>query len=519
MGKLRYKQMENRSTVYAKIMATSKVFGVACLLLGGMAEYKAYAQVTTTATESKIMEKELPPYLVGDADVIKDERILELQRQGKLSEAIRLLNMQDSKEARAEVFRLEKLKREFSVTRDEVLAKVQERIPDATMADIERWTADNSIYWMPVDGKIGYFRREPGILTRFNAEAKKRAKPMRGSTDEENNILDHFAEAVKTAKDTGTSVVLPVRFTVKHTVRVKPGSVPAGETVRCWMPYPRADVLQQTDIDLVSMKPEGRISADEDSPQRTAYMEQKAAPDGSAVFELNYKYTFAALVPDLDKPDASLAQRPNSITYATRHINAGNPLDQEYKDLANRIVGKETDATQKARLIWRWLDENIRWCPEMEYVVMTDIASKVRIENRGDCGTQAIMFARLCAAVGVDARWQSGWTTQPGAWNMHDWAEFFAPGVGWCPADPSRGSQNSDDPAVREFLFGHMDAYRMVANSDFNAEFVPAKEHHRSDPVDNQRGEVEWKGGNLYYDAWSYEVDVKSEPIKGSARN
>jgi len=37
------------------------------------------------------------------------------------------------------------------------------------------------------------------------------------------------------------------------------------------------------------------------------------------------------------------------------------------------------------------------------------------------------------------------------------------------------------------------------------------KKHLRSDPVDNQRGEVEWDGGNLYFTDWDYEVTV--EPV------
>jgi hypothetical protein len=46
---------------------------------------------------------------------------------------------------------------------------------------------------------------------------------------------------------------------------------------------------------------------------------------------------------------------------------------------------------------------------------------------------------------------------------------------------------------------------------DWGKQFDPAKEFDRSDPVDNQRGEIEWKGGNLYYDDWSYEVEVTGE--------
>ena len=95
---------------------------------------------------------------------------------------------------------------------------------------------------------------------------------------------------------------------------------------------------------------------------------------------------------------------------------------------------------------------------------------------------------------------------------MHDWAEFYTPQYGWLPADPSVGRRKSADPEVRDFLFGHLDAYRMIANVDCEQQFDPPKKFLRSDPVDNQRGELEWDGGNLYYDDWDYEVTVESGP-------
>jgi nicotinamidase-related amidase len=45
----------------------------------------------------------------------------------------------------------------------------------------------------------------------------------------------------------------------------------------------------------------------------------------------------------------------------------------------------------------------------------------------------------LCRAAGVPARWQSGWQTKPGDWNMHDWSEFYVEPWGWLPADASYG--------------------------------------------------------------------------------
>jgi hypothetical protein len=37
----------------------------------------------------------------------------------------------------------------------------------------------------------------------------------------------------------------------------------------------------------------------------------------------------------------------------------------------------------------------------------------------------------------------------------------------------------------------------------------PEKSTLRSDTVDFQRGEVEWEGGNIYFDAYAYSMKVE----------
>ena len=49
----------------------------------------------------------------------------------------------------------------------------------------------------------------------------------------------------------------------------------------------------------------------------------------------------------------------------------------------------------------------------------------------------------------------------------------------------------------------------MVVNSDFSQALYPAKKYPRSETVDFQRGEVEWHGGNLYFDQWHWAMDVQ----------
>lgn len=129
----------------------------------------------------------------------------------------------------------------------------------------------------------------------------------------------------------------------------------------------------------------------------------------------------------------------------------------------------------------------------------------------GDFGIQALLFVALCRAAGVPARWQSGWAMRAWSENLHDRAELHVEPWG-CGGMMTRGC------AARFAHGGWLDPFRMVTNRDYGGNFTPAKVHWRSDNIDNQRGEVEWRGGNLYDDQWSYRMEVEySAPYKRSA--
>jgi hypothetical protein len=91
--------------------------------------------------------------------------------------------------------------------------------------------------------------------------------------------------------------------------------------------------------------------------------------------------------------------------------------------------------------------------------------------------------------------------------NIHDWGEVYLPPYGWVPMDVTTGRLQTapgDDPSLAWFYLGGLDSLRIAFNSDFGQTFDPPKRYFRSDNVDSQRGEVEWKGGNLYFNQWDY---------------
>ena len=128
------------------------------------------------------------------------------------------------------------------------------------------------------------------------------------------------------------------------------------------------------------------------------------------------------------------------------------------------------------------------------------------------------MFMTLCRLNGIPARWQSGWNTFPGAKTIHDWCEIYLAPCGWMPVDPYKGIwamryantlRAEQRREVRDFYFGGLDYHRMAANSDHNQELTPPKQSFRSDDVDFQRGELEWSGHNIYFDQYSYKLELQ----------
>jgi hypothetical protein len=51
-----------------------------------------------------------------------------------------------------------------------------------------------------------------------------------------------------------------------------------------------------------------------------------------------------------------------------------------------------------------------------------------------------------------------------------------------------------------------------IANTDYAQPLYPAKMFFRCEIVDFQRGEVEWRGGNLYFNQWNYGFNVEEIP-------
>ncbi|MEM8865630.1 MAG: transglutaminase domain-containing protein [Planctomycetota bacterium] len=460
----------------------------------------------------------------GSTDALPPE-IAMLIADGQFVEAEKKLRQQtgtgDTPAMHDAALQLELIRRvrhDFALSTDEVLEQIRESIPDATPADLTRWRDAGDLQYRVIDGRPRYFRRAVSNLYRFNADARLRRQVA--PQDEQFDYTSHIVELVALSEQTDEPEIYPIRQRVRYRVSVNPDcpDIQPGAVVRAWLPFPQ-EYRQQSDVRLLKSSPTHQSIAPNGSPHRSVYFEQTLTTmETPPSFEVEFEYQTSAWAPKLDPIRVESYDVPSDLyrKYTAERL-PHIALPPSVRQLSAEIVGDESNPLEKARLVFRWVSKNIPWCAEMEYSIIPSLSTKGLAARRGDCGVQSLVFVSLCRAAGVPARWQSGWQTQPGGENLHDWSEIYIEPWGWLPADASHGVRDHADPQVRDFLCGHTDPYRMIVNLDYSRELTPAKTSFRSEPNDFQRGEIEIDGHNLYFDEWTYQFEVESERLEPSA--
>jgi transglutaminase-like putative cysteine protease len=314
--------------------------------------------------------------------------------------------------------------------------------------------------------------------------------------------------------------VQPRRFGIRMSVEAVAGAAPDGSVVRAWLPFPRV-LPHQHHVALVSSTPKVKSMNRDDAPIRSAYFEQRATRGVPTRFSLEATFTtegvrFPLSPADAEPFDGADPEVRRYLGEAPHVVFTG-----KIAELAERLVGSETNPVIKARRFYDWIADSILYSQAQEYSTLRNLGDICLTRRYGDSGQQALLFITLCRATGIPARWQSGWLMFPGEESPHAWCEVYLPPWGWVPIDPSMAVMASRYFAalsaeqrrdIRDFYFGGLDQYRMAANADHAQELNPSRRAFRSDPVDFQRGELEVDDVNLYFDRWSCSFDVRPLP-------
>lgn len=411
-----------------------------------------------------------------------------------------------------ELERQKRIKIDFSRSEEDIKEYIRKYIPDVTDEQIKHWEETAALEYMIFDGEKRYFRNAGPNLFRVDSAARaikivKDGSPLSGS---EKVNQKHLPQVIKEVKRLNVDTVLPTRMRVKYTLTVDANAVPDGEIIRCWLPFPKDDQHRQKDVKFISASEPKYTFTPESYEHSTIYMEKKAVKDQPTIFFEEFEYTSYAEWHQL-KPEDILPYDTTTTVYKkyTAERETHIQFSARIRELTEKLAGNEPNPLIKAQRYFKWVNDMFPWASAREYSTIPNIPEYVLDNKHGDCGQVTLLFITLCRYSGIPAHFQSGFMMHPNAWNLHDWAEIYFEGIGWVPVDQSFGIPvYAQTPEEEMFFLGGIDAWRMIVNNDYSMPLYPEKKYPRSETVDFQRGEVEWAGGNLYFNQWDYDMEI-----------
>ena len=375
---------------------------------------------------------------------------------------------------------------EFPYSRQDALHIIREKIPAFTDAEFDEYVMDRRIRWIYINGEPRYFERffsslcktAPGFAQR--AGVKMHGVESATSGSQEDSRLDI---CMKKMQSHGS---MSNRIRIRATVKLKDEFFTPGMFIRAHLPIPAA-CQQQTDIKIEKMWPETGMIAPEDAPQRTICWEENMEENHE--FMVEYSYLHTAVYTDAYNGSGVCGKYDFDLEEIVPHA----VFTPYLKALCDELTEGICDPLMKARAIYDFITVNMRYTFMPSYVYLENMAENCARNFTGDCGIFALLFMTLCRCAGIPAQWQSGLTAEPDFIGGHDWVRFYVEPYGWIFADPSYGTAavRAGKEARRQFYFGNLDPFRMVANREFQASFTIPKEQLRADPYDSQLGELE----------------------------
>ena len=429
---------------------------------------------------------------------------------------------------------------DFPYTRAEAMDIIRAEIPSYTEEEFDAAVACGQIRFIYLHGEMRIFNRFFSSMCKSVPEFRDRTKVALngGESSGRGSKGDlRLNRSMRIMKEQG---VLANRITIRATVKVEDAAFKPGMLVRVHVPIAAA-CEQQSDIRIESMSPENGQIAPEDAEQRTVYWEENMQENHE--FSVTYSYVHTAKWHDVETvlhgmpmsqgtmQDAGsacgeAAQRPSGVP----ELPCLKPeaLAEYVKDTAELAPHIEftpyiralteacaqgcTTPLEKAKSFYDFITKNFRYTYMPAYFTLDSIAENCARSFTGDCGVFALLFITMCRCAGIPAEWQSGFAVEPEFVGGHDWARFYVEPFGWLFADPSFGvsSNRNENEERRMFYFGNLDPYRMVANRAFQAPFTVDKRYFRTDPYDNQYGEIETEDRGLRYDEYTRKAEIVS---------
>lgn len=405
---------------------------------------------------------------------------------------------------------------QYPFSEKEALKMMEDAFVDFHSTELQTLVKAGEIDWVYKMGERYYQRRFLMNLVKTRRDYYERYR-----YEEENNIDNErqteLDDNVVLMKQKGKR---KAKITLRQTIAPKAAFSQTEGPFLAHLPLPKANGA--TSALTVHQYSDSMIAIDPtDAVQRTIAFSTNDPTQLS--FEVTHSYEIEANYHDL-YPLLGQIDFPKQLSAEEQDLYQQSLIEKEphiqftpfLADLLAEITDEGMTLVQKAYAIYCFITTQVNYSYMREYFAVANISEYCAVNQKGDCGVQALLFITLCRMVGIPAQWESGLYISEYTQGPHDWAKFYLPTVGWVYADLSFGGSayRGNKEARWHYYFGNLDIYRMPANSDIQGSFIVEKQQLRADPIDNQRGEFETAHQGLRYEQLHWQVELQAFELK-----
>ncbi|MEO8011552.1 MAG: transglutaminase domain-containing protein, partial [Dokdonella sp.] len=303
--------------------------------------------------------------------------------------------------------RMRRILLDFTLDEAALKAQLRQKIPDLNEVEFARWKAHGLFEWQSIDGRVLYFNRAASNLFRLSAEALARRSeqtPLRDGPMEAANA--HHREILDAANSGHERGLASRKLKVTQSLSVHADAVPDGETVRVWIPYPRAIPGQQEHINFRKSQPSKHRIAPESAVQRTVYLEKKAKAGKPTEFSVSYELTVSAQSHAIDADKVIATEITPELAPFVAERSPHIVFNEALRLFSRQIVGDEKNPWRIAQKLYAAVDQ-IPWAGAREYSTISNISDYALHAGHADCGQQTLLLMALLRLNGIPSRWQS----------------------------------------------------------------------------------------------------------------
>ena len=247
--------------------------------------------------------------------------------------------------------------------------------------------------------------------------------------------------------------------------------VPAGATVKVWMPVAQTSPQQEVKLTNQSVPADLQINSDTYGNQ-IGYFEIKQSADAAEI-DFSLQYDVARQQAGLDDSQKTLESNESE-----RFLNANRLVPKTGKPI-ELLADKSVPETPKAagELLYQIVEDHMKYDKSKPGYGNGD--SVWACDSRtGNCTDFHSLFISLARSRDIPARFQIGFsipTDKPEGTigGYHCWAWFHADGQGWLPVDISEADKH---PEVKSFFCGNLTPDRVTFSTGRDIQLTPTSE-------------------------------------------